>query len=772
MAGADSETAAADKDDDLTQLVIPDDALSFNDSLDEGVDPNALADHAALPAESAAAEPVPQDGNSCERPSRDLDDYLDVEDGNETQLGGDITQVTVVTTNTTDADGALTEKKVAQVKFSPKANTTCDEKKSDSSPQGEQPSSESASSKAVGIKMKPSFGKKKKVFMPPKMVQNLSSALPNCVSGQSGSDVSNKSAPQNAELADTSEDQSALGNYKTPTTSSAEDKGREKVAVKVTQDLEKNEECRKAEKEKKKGFTPPKVAKKVSTKCQSDIDTQPSTTADDVDSDNCNSPQVPESIVGKQAECTKEKLLGDAGNSLTPSASPKASLTGDKGEKKQNKNVLQEQRKKEKERERAQKKQEKEQKKLEREKKKAEIEHQREEKRLELERKKAEREQKKIDKELQKIQREQKKAEKLTKQSQKRKQSENKLTTVTDASDSEVFVKKNGEDDPCKSKEDVREDKSSAAQLESTVGKKSESSRMNSEVSCGQNVLEDKNQEQLTEVSCVNKETQACSVQEFKYPKASEKSESGAMKSETQVKASGEQQKQTTNEVEDVEKENVPSDDVQSSVINAVIDDSSDKIPVVVLSPVADNFSETSGSEIKKEKVKSVKKFNPPMSKQKVNTKSYEVKKQRKERDSKRDIDKSSETKKKQAGKGKKRKSTDCDDEPEAKRSIPANYHGPVWVQCENSSCMKWRLLKDCDDPATVPSSWVCSMNSDPDHNSCSAEEERWSDPGDSQEFVESPYIPGSIVWSKMDGYPWLVAILIIVSNIQILVSM
>ena len=45
----------------------------------------------------------------------------------------------------------------------------------------------------------------------------------------------------------------------------------------------------------------------------------------------------------------------------------------------------------------------------------------------------------------------------------------------------------------------------------------------------------------------------------------------------------------------------------------------------------------------------------------------------------------------------------------------------------------------------------------EPAYSSCLAPEEQWSEPEDSQEFVESPYVPGSIVWAKMDGYPWLV---------------
>lgn len=96
-------------------------------------------------------------------------------------------------------------------------------------------------------------------------------------------------------------------------------------------------------------------------------------------------------------------------------------------------------------------------------------------------------------------------------------------------------------------------------------------------------------------------------------------------------------------------------------------------------------------------------------------------------------------------------------EEPKRKRSKPMNYSGPVWVQCGRSSCGKWRQLADCLDPSDVPESWECSMNTDPTCNSCSAPEEQWSDMelGDSQEFVESPFIPGSVVWARIDGYPW-----------------
>ena len=85
--------------------------------------------------------------------------------------------------------------------------------------------------------------------------------------------------------------------------------------------------------------------------------------------------------------------------------------------------------------------------------------------------------------------------------------------------------------------------------------------------------------------------------------------------------------------------------------------------------------------------------------------------------------------------------------------SKPANYSGPVWVQCDD--CNKWRRLTTITDPSLVPDHWTCLMNEDSGRAQCDTPEEVWSDLGESQEFVESPFIPGSLVWAKMDGYPW-----------------
>lgn len=79
------------------------------------------------------------------------------------------------------------------------------------------------------------------------------------------------------------------------------------------------------------------------------------------------------------------------------------------------------------------------------------------------------------------------------------------------------------------------------------------------------------------------------------------------------------------------------------------------------------------------------------------------------------------------------------------------NTNEGTWVQCDHPSCGKWRYLADIIDPTELPEKWYCSMNQDPDHNSCEAAEE--DIPLD--ELEEVKYFVGSIVWAKVDTYPW-----------------
>ncbi|XP_040596280.1 zinc finger CW-type PWWP domain protein 2 isoform X2 [Mesocricetus auratus] len=82
-----------------------------------------------------------------------------------------------------------------------------------------------------------------------------------------------------------------------------------------------------------------------------------------------------------------------------------------------------------------------------------------------------------------------------------------------------------------------------------------------------------------------------------------------------------------------------------------------------------------------------------------------------------------------------------------------------MWVQCENESCLKWRLLSP-EAAARVEHSepWYCFMNADSSHNSCSVSEETF--PAESQ-FLDNGYkivysqLPlGSLVLVKLQNWP------------------
>ncbi|XP_076472762.1 uncharacterized protein LOC143302113 isoform X2 [Babylonia areolata] len=87
---------------------------------------------------------------------------------------------------------------------------------------------------------------------------------------------------------------------------------------------------------------------------------------------------------------------------------------------------------------------------------------------------------------------------------------------------------------------------------------------------------------------------------------------------------------------------------------------------------------------------------------------------------------------------------SDSDDE-----SIPAELG--TWVQCEAKGCQKWRYLPDVHDPVDLPPHWVCFMNKDERYNSCDAPEQEY----DESEHILTQYTLGSVVWAKIDGFPW-----------------
>nr|KAF6421549.1 zinc finger CW-type and PWWP domain containing 2 [Molossus molossus] len=86
-------------------------------------------------------------------------------------------------------------------------------------------------------------------------------------------------------------------------------------------------------------------------------------------------------------------------------------------------------------------------------------------------------------------------------------------------------------------------------------------------------------------------------------------------------------------------------------------------------------------------------------------------------------------------------------------------YVNKVWVQCENDSCLKWRLLSS-EDAAKVDHNepWYCYMNTDSRHNECSISEEDF--PEESQfhqsgfKIVYSQLPLGSLVLVKLQNWP------------------
>ncbi|XP_048366638.1 zinc finger CW-type PWWP domain protein 2 [Sphaerodactylus townsendi] len=86
-------------------------------------------------------------------------------------------------------------------------------------------------------------------------------------------------------------------------------------------------------------------------------------------------------------------------------------------------------------------------------------------------------------------------------------------------------------------------------------------------------------------------------------------------------------------------------------------------------------------------------------------------------------------------------------------------YLDKVWVQCEKSSCLKWRLLSSDDAAQVDPSApWYCWMNADPRFNNCSDPEERFPEASQVRKhglkYVYSKLPLGSLVLVKMQGWP------------------
>ncbi|GBM46496.1 Zinc finger CW-type PWWP domain protein 1 [Araneus ventricosus] len=71
-----------------------------------------------------------------------------------------------------------------------------------------------------------------------------------------------------------------------------------------------------------------------------------------------------------------------------------------------------------------------------------------------------------------------------------------------------------------------------------------------------------------------------------------------------------------------------------------------------------------------------------------------------------------------------------------------------IWVEC--SVCKKWRRTDQFTESHEVPENWYCSMLTleNGEKGSCDHPEE-----DNDEHYLE--YSPGSVVWAKLEGYPW-----------------
>lgn len=75
-----------------------------------------------------------------------------------------------------------------------------------------------------------------------------------------------------------------------------------------------------------------------------------------------------------------------------------------------------------------------------------------------------------------------------------------------------------------------------------------------------------------------------------------------------------------------------------------------------------------------------------------------------------------------------------------------------LYVMCD--LCDKYRYLSQVTDPLDLPKKWYCYLNPDTNHSKCEdpEEEERDEDKGF---CIQNCYNSGSVVWARIDGFPW-----------------
>ncbi|KAG8180511.1 hypothetical protein JTE90_007466 [Oedothorax gibbosus] len=70
-----------------------------------------------------------------------------------------------------------------------------------------------------------------------------------------------------------------------------------------------------------------------------------------------------------------------------------------------------------------------------------------------------------------------------------------------------------------------------------------------------------------------------------------------------------------------------------------------------------------------------------------------------------------------------------------------------IWIEC--TSCKKWRKNLEYSESHEVPEHWCCSMAT------CNGKKGNCEDPEENSEEEFYEYCPGSLVWARLDGYPW-----------------
>ncbi|XP_076290282.1 uncharacterized protein LOC143213868 [Lasioglossum baleicum] len=81
-----------------------------------------------------------------------------------------------------------------------------------------------------------------------------------------------------------------------------------------------------------------------------------------------------------------------------------------------------------------------------------------------------------------------------------------------------------------------------------------------------------------------------------------------------------------------------------------------------------------------------------------------------------------------------------------------------LWVECCRRECKKLRYTEEYHDPLDVPEIWYCEMNFDKTIASCAIPQVPMA-PALEADLIENCYNAGSIVWARVQGYPWWPAI-------------